>query len=137
MYHSTMVLVVGGETVYWQGSRALSPFTASTLGATSTVTDAPQAAKEKTEPEKLIPWLLPHIWTKHETNRRKRTVEQSALGMFTPSLDLLPSIQVQMPLKVHELQEKRAGGRRSWPRQQRCSADLLGCMGCPSPSLAA
>lgn len=38
MCHSTTVVVDDGETVYLQGSWAVSPFNTSTLGATSTVT---------------------------------------------------------------------------------------------------
>lgn len=44
-----MVLLTGGETVYLHGSSAVSPFTASTLGATSTFTDARHTVKKKTE----------------------------------------------------------------------------------------
>lgn len=46
MDHSTTVLLDDGETLYVQGSLAVSPFNASTLGATSTVT-APRHTVEK------------------------------------------------------------------------------------------
>lgn len=46
MNHSTMVLLEGGETVYVQGRLAVSPFSTSTFGATSTVT-APLHTAEK------------------------------------------------------------------------------------------
>lgn len=39
MYHSMMAFA-GAETVYLHGSCAVSPFIASTVGATSTFTDA-------------------------------------------------------------------------------------------------
>lgn len=54
MYHSTMVLLTGGETVYLHGSCAVSPFTASTVGATSTFTDARHTEKKKKKTEILI-----------------------------------------------------------------------------------
>lgn len=46
MNHSTMVLLEGGETVYVQGRLAVSPFSTSTFGVTSTVT-APLHTVEK------------------------------------------------------------------------------------------
>lgn len=46
MYHSTMVLLEGGETVYVQGRLAVSPFSTSTFGVTFTVT-APLHTAEK------------------------------------------------------------------------------------------
>lgn len=46
MYHSTTVLLDDCETLYVQGSLAVSPFNTSTLGATSTVT-APLHTAEK------------------------------------------------------------------------------------------
>lgn len=47
MYHSTMVLLTGGDMVYLHGSCAVSPFTASTVGVTSTFTDARHTVKKK------------------------------------------------------------------------------------------
>lgn len=46
-----MVLLTGGEMVYLHGSCAVSPFTTSTVGATSTVTDAWQTVGKKTKKE--------------------------------------------------------------------------------------
>lgn len=46
MYHSTTVVLDDGETLYVQGSLAVSPFNTSTLGTTSTVT-APLHTVEK------------------------------------------------------------------------------------------
>lgn len=53
MYHSTTVLLDGGETVYVQGSLAVSPFNTSTLGETVTVTVPLQTEdKNRTQTDK-------------------------------------------------------------------------------------
>lgn len=45
MYHSSKELSEGGATVKEQGSLAVSPFSASTLGGTVTVTVAPPSGE--------------------------------------------------------------------------------------------
>lgn len=47
MYHSTTVLVDAGEMVKEQGSLAKSPFSASTLAGTATVTDPRHSAQKQ------------------------------------------------------------------------------------------
>lgn len=54
MYHSTTVLVDGGETVYVQGSLATSPFNTSTLGATFTVTAPLHTVEKNRQREKNV-----------------------------------------------------------------------------------
>lgn len=52
MYHSTMVLLDGVETVYVQGSLAVAPFITSTLGDTVTVTAPLQTENKNTQKNK-------------------------------------------------------------------------------------
>lgn len=49
MYHSTTVVLDDVETVYLQGSLAISPFNTSTLGAASTSTDPLQTVERNTQ----------------------------------------------------------------------------------------
>lgn len=59
MYHSTIVLLDGDETVYVQGSLAVSPFNTSTLGDTVTVT-APLQTEDKNTHRQRKMWE--EIW---------------------------------------------------------------------------
>lgn len=52
MYHSTTVVLDDVETVYLQGSLAVSPFNTSTLGAASTTTVPLQTVERNTQRQK-------------------------------------------------------------------------------------
>lgn len=65
MYHSTMVLLEGGETVYVQGRLAVSPFSTSTFGVTFTVT-APLHTAEKHDKAEIENITRRHGGTKQQ-----------------------------------------------------------------------